>query len=497
MYKSTLLITGLSLTPLLLSAQVSKPNVIFILADDLGWADIGVNGSTFYETPNIDRLAAEGMNFTNGYATSPVSSPSRVSIMTGKYPANHKITDWIAGYQDGLSKAQLSDYKMIAPVFPHNMPLEETTIANAFKENGYNTYFLGKWHCAHDSTYYPQHQGFDVNIGGWLKGGPNGDSKSGRGYYSPYNNPQMTDGPENEYLTDRLTDDAIKLIEDSSSEPFFLYLSYYVVHTPIQPKPEKVGYYREKAQRLGLDTLPTFSTDFEWYNSHPQPKWHWKERLLQNSPEYAALIEIIDENIGRLLVELKKNGLDKNTIVVFTSDNGGLSTAETSPTSNYPLRAGKGWLYEGGIREPFIIKAPGVTTPGSVCKTPVISTDFYPTLLELAGLPLKPKQHQDGISLVPALKGRKVKRNTIYWHYPHYGGKGDTPAAAIRKGDWKLLEFFETGKIELYNLKNDISEQYDLSSKHKIRTKSMLKGLHKWQSSVDAQMPVINPDYKY
>lgn len=480
-----------------LSAEKSKPNVIFILADDLGWADVGYNGSTFYETPNIDRLAAEGMKFSNGYAAASISSPTRVSIMTGKYPARSKITDWIPGYQYGLSKERLSKYKMLSPEFPLNMPLEEVTIAETFKENGYKTCFVGKWHCAEDSLYYPQHQGFDQNFGGWLKGSPNGDKNNGRAYFSPYNNPQLADGDNDEFLTDRLTNEAIKWVHNAAGKPFFLYLSFYAVHTPIQPKPEKAIYYKQKAKRLGLDTLKTFSTDFEWYNKHPKPEWHWKERLVQNDPEYAALLESLDENVGRLLQELKQTGLDKNTIIVFMSDNGGLSTAEGSPTTNYPLRAGKGWLYEGGIREPYIIKAPGITQAGSVCETPVTSTDFYPTLLELAGIPLKNEQHADGISLVPVLKGKKLNRKSIYWHYPHYGGKGDAPAAAIRQGDWKLIEFSESGKVELYNLRNDISEQNDLSSENKIRTRKMLIDLHKWQSSVNAQMPVMNPDYKF
>ncbi|MEA4937576.1 MAG: sulfatase [Paludibacter sp.] len=495
--KKNLVFSGIGLIPLLINAQATKPNVIFILADDLGWADVGFNGSIFYETPNINKLASEGVQFTNGYAACPVSSPTRVSIMSGKYPARIQITNWIAGYQYGISKKQLSYYKLIAPDFPHNMPLEEITMAESFKNNGYKTYFIGKWHCAHDSAYYPQYQGFDINLGGWLKGSPNGDATKGRGYYSPYNNPYLTDGPENEFLTDRLTNEAIEYFKNNNSSPFFLFLSYYAVHTPIQPKPEKVAYYKQKAINMGLDTLPAFSTDFDWFRSHPQPKWHWKERIVQSSPEYAALVETLDENIGRLLSALSESGLDKETIIVFTSDNGGLSTAEGSPTSNLPLRGGKGWLYEGGIKEPYIIKAPGVTTPGSVCDIPVTSTDFYPTLLELAGIQPNQEQHVDGVSLVPALKGKKLKRKSIFWHYPHYGGKGDAPASAIRKGDWKLLEFYETGKVELYNLKNDISEKKELSQRYKSKAKRMLQELHTWQSNVNAKFPIENPDYEF
>lgn len=483
--------------PLFNFIPASKQNVIFILADDLGWADVSYNGSLFYETPNIDKLALNGIRFTNAYAASPVSSPTRVSIMTGKYPARNQITDWIAGYQFGLNKEQLSQYKLIAPEFPHNMSLEEITLAEVFKSNGYKTCFIGKWHCAHDSAYYPQQQGFEINIGGWLKGGPNGDTANGRGYFSPYNNPYLIDGPDDEFLTDRLTNEAIKYINSHKSTPFFLFLSFYAVHTPIQPKPEKITYYEEKAEKLGLDIKSAFSTDFDWYYTHPQPKWHWKERVVQSSPHYAALIESLDENIGRLLTALEESKLEKETIIVFTSDNGGLSTAEGSPTTNFPLRAGKGWLYEGGIREPYIIRAPGVTNPGSTCDLPVTSTDFYPTLLELSGIPLIQQQHVDGVSLVPALRGKKIKRKSLFWHYPHYGGKGDAPSAAIRQGDWKLLEFYETGKVELYNLKNDISEKNDLSQLYNSKTKRMLHDLKIWQSKVNAKFPIVNTNYKY
>lgn len=478
------------------------PNIIFIMVDDYGWADVSYNGSKFYETPNIDKLASEGMNFTDGYAAASISSPSRVSLMTGKYPARTGITDWIPGYQYGKTPQQLGKkYKMIAPEMPLNMPLEEVTMAEAFKEHGYVTYHVGKWHCAEDSIYYPQYQGFDVNIGGWLKGSPNGirRSQGGRGaYYSPYRNPYLPDGPDGEYLTDRLGDESVNLIKNTDKDqPFFLYLSFYAVHTPIEAKPEHVEYFKRKAAKMRIDTIEPFTQDLEWYKKAEHKAGHWKERTIQSDAEYAALIYSMDENVGKVLKALKDNGLEENTIVCLLSDNGGLSTAEGSPTCNAPLRAGKGWLYEGGIREPFLIKYPKLVRAGSVCHTPVVAVDFYPTLLDMAGFPLKPEQHVDGKSLLPLLKGdNSYERGPLFFHYPHYGGKGDTPAGAIRMGDYKLIEFYEDGHVELYNLKDDISEQNDLSREKPELAAELLSRLKEWRISCNAKMPVMNEYYK-
>ncbi len=502
--RTSLLISACSV-PMILGAQnvqpQSKPNVIFVMIDDYGWADMGYNGSKFYETPNLDRLASESMQFTDGYAAASISSPTRVSLMTGKYPARTGITDWIPGYQYNLPKDKLSQYKMIVPEIPLNMPLEEVTIAEAMKENGYTTYHIGKWHCAEDSLYYPQYQGFDVNIGGWLKGSPNGIQRKQGGdgaYFTPYRNPYLPDGPKGEYLTDRLATEAIKLIENTDrNQPFFMYFSFYAVHTPIEAKPEYVEYFREKTQRMGIDTIQPFTTDLDWYKKADHKAWHWKERVIQSDAEYAALIYSMDENLGRLLQALKDNGIEENTIVCLLSDNGGLSTAEGSPTCNAPLRGGKGWLYEGGIREPYLIKYPKMNIAGKKCSIPVTSVDFYPTILDMAGLPLKPEQHIDGVSLLPILKGdKKFKRGPIYFHYPHYGGKGDTPAGAVRDGDYKLIEFYEDGHVELYNLKNDISEKNDLSKKKPQLASRLLKELQDWRKACGAKMPVHNPDYK-
>ncbi len=474
-----------------------RPNVVFIVVDDYGWMDTGFQGSEFYETPNLDKLAAEGMIFTNGYAASGVCSPSRVSLLTGRYPPRSGITDWIKGYQADQTPEQLSRYAMIGPENVYNLPHDEIAIARALKDVGYNTCFVGKWHVGHDSLYWPEYHGFDKNVGGWLRGGPSGNREGNRSYYSPHNNPRLSDGPEDEFLTDRLVDESIAWMEMQEDNPFLLYLSFYVVHTPIHPKPEKVPYYEEKARRMGLDTLPAFSTDFEWYNNHPNPRWHWKERLVQNCPEYAALIESMDENLGRVLDYLKASGLDKNTIVVFTSDQGGLSTAETSPTYNGPLRAGKGWLYEGGIRVPYILKIPGKTTAGSVSDVPVHGIDLYPTILDACNVDIPNKDEIDGLSLLPLVKGNKLDRQYLFWHYPHYGEKGDAPAGAVRKGDYKLLEFFETGEIELYNLREDISELNNLSQVKPELARELLEELKEWREEVGAKMPRKNPYYAY
>lgn len=476
----------------------TRPNVVFIVIDDYGWADVGYNGSRFYETPNIDKLSAEGMIFTDGYAAAPISSPTRVSIMTGKNPARTGITDWIPGYQYGLDQQRLSKYKMLAPEMPLNMPLEEVTIGEALKEQGYKTFYVGKWHCCEDSLFYPQYQGFDVNIGGWMMGRPNGDMRKngGRGaYFSPYHNPMLPDGPDGEYLTDRLGNECLKLIDSAGESPFFLFFSFYAVHTPIEAKPEVTKYFEDKARKMGLDTISPFTTDKDWIRNAPYKAWHWKERTVQNDAEYAALIWSMDENVGKVLDYLKKKGLYDNTVVCLLSDNGGLSTAEGSPTCNFPLRGGKGWLYEGGIRVPYIIRIPG--SVGTVCHTPVSSTDFYPTILDLTGTDLKPEQHKDGVSLVPLLKGDTTfDRGAVYFHYPHYGGKGDTPAGAIRQGDYKLIWFYEDNHVELYNLRKDISEKENLAEVEWERAHSLWNRLQEYLRSCGAKMPVYNPNYK-
>jgi arylsulfatase A-like enzyme len=447
-----------------------RPNFVFFLIDDMGWIDAGCYGSSFYETPNIDGLAGEGMRFTDAYAACPVCSPTRASIMTGKYPARLKLTDYLKGRRRG--KLNPADYL-------DQMPLEEFTIAEALKEGGYATGFVGKWHLG-DKPYYPEHQGFDVNIGGTRSGMP-------RSYFYPQwrSNPPI-EGRDGEYLTDRLTDESLRFLEANSNKPFLLYLSHYAVHTPLQSKKKLTAKYKAKAKNLAPVKGPRFV-----------PEGEREARQVQDHPVYAGMVQSVDESVGRVMKKLEELGVADNTVVIFMSDNGGLSTSEGSPTSNVPLRAGKGWLYEGGIREPMIIKWPGVVKPGSVCNEPVTSTDFYPTMLKMAGLALRPKQHRDGVSLVPLLRQRgKPKRKAIYWHYPHYGNQGGSPGGAVRAGDYKLIEFYEDNRVEMYNLKDDVGEKHDLSAEMPRKAAQLRKMLHDWRKAVDAQMPQPNPAYK-
>lgn len=476
--------------------EETKPNVVVIVADDFGWADTGFQGSEFYETPNLDSLAAEGMMFTDGYAACGVCSPSRASLMTGRYTPRTGVTDWIRGYQAEQTPEQLNEYKMVGPQNAYELSLDEITIGEAMKSGGYKTAFVGKWHLGENDAHYPHNQGFDVNVAGWNRGSPSGSRTNQQSYYTPYNNPYLNDGPSGEFLTDRLVDESINWIDENKANPFFLYLSFYVVHTPIHPKPEKIPYYEEKAKQLGLDQVTQTTKNVDWIQNHPNPKAHWTERIVQGSPEYAALVESMDENIGRVLQHIKDAGLDDNTIIVFTSDNGGLSTAETSPTSNAPLRAGKGWIYEGGIREPFIVKVPGKAS-GQVSNEPVHGIDIYPTVLDACGVTIPNPDDIDGVSLMPLLNGEEFQREKLFWHYPHYGGKGDAPAGAIRKGDYKLIELFETGETELYNLKEDISEANNLAGELPAVKDELLQELNQWREEVGAKMPVENPYYKY
>ncbi len=452
-----------------------KPNFVFFLIDDLGWKDLGCYGSRFYETPNIDRLASEGMRFTDAYAACPVCSPTRASIMTGKYPARLGITQWIGGPQKPTA-------------YREYLPLEEVTIAEALKQAGYATGFVGKWHLStRDETrqkYYPDRQGFDVNIGGDWSGAP-------PTYFYPYEKRNRKletmppGGKEGEYLTDRLTGESLKFIDANRDGPFLLYLSHYAVHTPLESKKELADKYETEAAKLSPADRPAAKPVYGPYRT----------RQVQDHAVYAGMVQSVDESVGRVLDKIEQLGLEDNTIVIFMSDNGGLSTVRREgPTCNLPLRAGKGWLYEGGIREPMLIKWPGVVQAGSVCHGPVTSTDFYPTMLEMAGLPLKPDQHVDGVSLTPLLKGTgRPPRDAIFWHYPHYHGSGNRPSGAVRAGDYKLIEWYENGRIELYNLKDDLGEQKDLAGAMPGRARELRRMLHAWRDEMGAKMPQGEP----
>lgn len=455
----------------LLAAETAKPNIIFILADDLGWADLGCYGSTFHETPNLDRLATQGLRFTDAYAACSVCSPTRASIMTGKYPARLHLTDWLPGQPNRPIQ------KLRRPDFQKFLPLEEVTIAEALKAGGYKTALIGKWHLGESEDYYPEHQGFDLNVAGSGHGHP-------PSYFSPYNLPNLSDGPKGEYLNDRLTDEALKFIEQSKDRPFFLYLPHYAVHTPLQAKAATVEKYKTKAAQQ-LSGQAAFMTDLGC-----------SVRQTQNNPVYAAMIESLDENVGRILDKLTALGLDKNTVIIFTSDNGGLSVGKGSPACNLPLRTGKGWPYEGGVREPLIVRWPGITKPGSVTAVPVISTDYYSTLLQIAELPAIPEQHLDGQSIVPLLQGSAMPERPLFWHYPHYSPQGSAPNGAVRLGDLKLIEWYEDMRVELYNLKDDIGERSDLAATMPAKTDELRNLLHDWRDAVKAQMPEPNPNFK-
>jgi arylsulfatase A-like enzyme len=462
-------------------ADPVEPNIVFIVIDDLGWADTGVYGSSFHETPNIDRLAAEGARFAQFYAASPVCSPTRASIMTGKYPARLNITNWIGGEQQG---------RLLQAEYDRELPLDEITFGDAFQAIGYATAYIGKWHLGGEG-YDPEFQGFDLNVAGHHAGQPGS-------YFFPYKNerqprfdvPDLEDGSEGEYLTDRLTTESLRFIEDNQDRPFLLVLSHYAVHTPLESKETLTARYEAKTVTLPPLDGPAFLPEGTTGTT--------KQR--QDHAVYAGMIQSTDESIGLILDKLEELEISDRTIVVFVSDNGGLSTlangSTRSPTSNLPLRAGKGWVYEGGIRSPLIVKWPGVTEPGRVIGDPAITNDLFPTLMEMAEVPLSINYEGDAESLVPLLQGAEaLDRDALYWHFPHYHGSGNTPTGAVRAGDYKLIEWFEDGRVELYNLADDVGEATDLATQMPEKTEELLGMLRAWRQRVAARMPTANPDW--
>ena len=447
------------------STDPKRPNVILIVADDLGAMDLGCYGSKFHRTPNLDKMAASGIRFSQAYAAAPVCSPTRVGLMTGQHPARVGLTDWLPG------RANRADQPLNRPEIPLQLPLESKTLAEMFKESGYSTIHIGKWHLG-GVGYGPLQQGFDVNIAGDLTGTP-------MSYFAPFKKAQgnqfmagLEKATEGEYLTDRLTDEALKQIDRQaeSKKPFFLYMPHYAVHTPMRAKPELVKTYDAKDIPGGR----------------------------QRNPIYAAMLQSLDESVGRVLAKVNEKGLAENTWVIFTSDNGGLATTEgpnTPATSNAPLREGKGWLYEGGLRVPMIVQGPGVKSPGSVSNQPVISMDIMPTLaswVEGSKLP----DVQDGISLTRVISGGgKPDRNTLYWHYPHYANQGGRPGGVIQKDGWKLVEFYENGRQELFHLVKDTGESQNLSAAEPAKVKELAGLLADWRKSVGAKMPSVNKNY--
>ena len=455
------------------TGSLDRPNFLFILVDDLGYMDVGFNNpDTFYETPSIDRLASGGMVFTRAYAACPVCSPTRASILTGRYPARLGTTDYFGAPQP-------KDWQRNTPLLPAGykdyLPHEEITIAEVLKEAGYRTFFAGKWHLGGEG-FWPEDQGFDINRGGITRGGPYGGNR----YFSPYGNPRLEDGPEGEHLPDRLATETIRFIDMENDSPFFAYLSFYSVHTPLMARQDLLEKYIEKSAAWKPD---------EWGDESPR-----KVRLVQNHPIYASMVEAMDQAVGRVLDHLDSTGLASNTVVIFMSDNGGLSTSEGHPTSNMPLRAGKGWLYEGGIREPMIIRWPSRGQAGISSQTPVISTDFFPTIIEMAGVKPPEEVEFDGVSLVDILTGRGIiEDRQLYWHYPHYGNQGGTPGGAILDGEYKLVEFFENRPPELYNLAADQGELINLSDSLPVIRDSLLTCLHRWQAKMGALFTEPNP----
>jgi arylsulfatase A-like enzyme len=450
-----------------------KPNFVFILADDLGRQDMSIEGSTFHETPHIDRLARGGMRFEHGYATCQVCSPSRASIMTGKYPARHGITDWI-GAAVGMQWKR--NDRVLPPEYVRALPAEDTTLAEALRAGGYKTFFAGKWHLGGEGSF-PEDHGFDINIGGHHRGSPPG------GFFSPYKNPKMEDGPRGESLPIRLGKETARFIEAHRDRPFLAYLSFYSVHGPIQTSEALWNKYRRKAG-------PASKTKERFLHDRTMPV-----RQVQDCPIYAGMMESMDDAVGIVLDTLERLGLADNTVVIFTSDNGGVSSGDAFATSNLPFRGGKGRQWEGGIREPYYIKAPGVTKPGSTTDIPATGTDFFPTILALAGLDPLPAQHVDGVNLVPVLKGGSIPDRPLFWHYPHYGNQGGEPSAIIRAGDWKLIHYYEDGRDELYNIRKDIGEQTDLAASQPEMAKTLRTRLDAWLKETGARIPKPDPRF--
>jgi arylsulfatase A-like enzyme len=415
------------------------------------------------------------MVFTDGYANCQVCSPSRASIMSGKFPARHGITDWIGAKTGEDWRKQGRHNQLLPPEYVHNLPHEYTTLPEALKEVGYKTFFAGKWHIGGEGSW-PTDHGFDINKGGWDVGSPRG------GYFAPWENPNLESGPDGQNLSMRLAKETVNFIKENKDTSFFAYLSFYAVHGPIQTTQEKWAKYRAKAEELGIA-----ETGFEMGHFLPI-------RQVQDNPVYAGLVEAMDDAVGEVLNALDEMGLDENTIVVFTSDNGGVAAGDAFATSNHPLRAGKGYQFEGGIREPYFIKMPGMEG-GQKNNTPVTGTDFYPTLLELAGADLRPEEHTDGVSLVPLLNGGTIDERPLIWHYPHYGNQGGQPSSIIRLGKWKLIHYYEDGREELYNLETDVEETTDLADENSELVAGLSEQLFEMLNEMGARYPERDPEW--
>ncbi len=442
-------------------APSAKPNIVLIVADDLGWTDLHCFGSGYYQTPNINRLCAQGMKFTSAYAC-PNCAPTRAQLMSGQYPPRTGVYTVASGARGRAENRKLIPVKNNTTLAPAVVTLAET-----LKSAGYTTSHLGKWHLGRPGVAGPREQGFDDNVGGNQTGQPAG------GYFSPYHNHQLPDGPKGENLTDRLSREAVDLIRRHRAGPFFIYMPFYAVHQPLQAKPDVTRKYEQIKPIRG-----------------------------HHNPTYAAMIQTMDEGVGRILAALDEFQLAQRTLVIFISDNGGVGgyasiglPNNANITDNAPLRGGKGCLYEGGVRVPMIVRWPGVTRPGAVCGTPVDVIDFYPTLVRIAGATLPARQPLDGVDITPLFQGHTISPRALYWHFPGYleaygpGNWRTTPAGAIRDGDFKLLEFFEDHHVELYNLSDDLSEERDLAASNPEKAHELQAKLEAWRQSMHAPMP--------
>lgn len=501
-----------------LSQPDKQPNIILFLADDLGWSDVGCYGSPFYETPNIDRLAKEGVRFTHAYSACHVSSPSRASIMTGCYPASMNLTDWLPGR--GNHKFQ----KLLNNVTEQQLPENRPTIAEQLRETGYKTAIIGKWHIG-TGAYGPLSRGFDMHTPSqWQVGWP-------RRYHYPF---QMNgfDGEPGEYLTDRMTDEAIGYIAENSDQPFFLFLSHFAVHDPVEGRADLVEKYTQKRatmpkpsgepyilegnpddpnplSRRELDSL-LHTAPYSGFSVLPNRTVKIKQH--QDNVEFAAMVESMDESLGRIVTKLHELGIEDNTIIIFASDNGGMSAANFNnprhivapekldkeyPTSNLPLRGGKGWMYEGGIRIPMIIKYPRSAAKGLICDVPVITNDFFATIMEMAGA-TTPSIKTQGVNLLPLFKGRKIEDRALYWYFPHYSNHGmQSPGGAIRWKNYKLLEYYENNTVQLFDLDTDPGEQHEISAIHPHIVNKLRKKLHHWRDNIGAVGMRENPTYQH
>jgi arylsulfatase A-like enzyme len=461
--------------------QPKKPNILFIVVDDLGYADLSVMGSNYYETPNIDRLARSGTIFTNGYATCAVCSPSRASLLNGQFTARHGLTQY-EGAKSGQTWKNLNRHsKLLPPEYKHHLDQKDVTLPEVLKENGYTTFFAGKWHLGSEADHsLPTDHGFDINQGGYEKGGP----YSG-GYFSPFNNPQMKDYPEEKGmpLSMKLAKETSAFIREQKDSTFLAYLSFYAVHSPIQTTKAKWKKYRDKADSMGIA-----EKGFEMERVLPA-------RKNQDNPVYAGLIEQVDEAVGSVLQTLKDLNLDKNTIVVFTSDNGGVTSGDNFSTNQLSLRGGKGYQWEGGLRVPYFIYVPWMLQEGTKSEVPVSGADLFPTLLDLADIPLRPENHADGISLEPLLNGNSIAERPLYWHYPHYGNQGGEPVSIMRKDNWKIIHYWEDGHTELYDLDSDLGETNNLSGENETMTLEMKKELMAWLESMHTQYAEVDSSW--